>query len=271
MLYRTAGGRGRRLVGPLRHRPYPLSAGSLDGDAVRCGLCGFVSMTRGAVPRLRAQPRVPFGERRRVPGRRAGPASLDGWGGGRPPPPGARPAVADRTRLGHRRRDGGGRSGFLLLHGELRRRRRSPSSPGDRARRPRGTLPPLDVVVARFTVELHRRFPRPPCWPGRRAWSTAGTGTSRAGDGAGSGLMLPASGLESTGDVVAGGSGCGPAALHAPDHPGRRGSPADCIFGGSVMTSRAGRRRDRHAAAARAVPPLPRPRARPCRADCRQA
>ena len=61
VLYRTEGGRAIALEDRCAHRPYPLSAGSLVGDDVRCGLCGFVYDAGGQCVSVPSQSRVPFG------------------------------------------------------------------------------------------------------------------------------------------------------------------------------------------------------------------
>ena len=61
VLWRTEGGDVVALQDRCAHRAYPLSAGALDGDTVRCGLCGFEYDTGGQCVAVPTQPRVPFG------------------------------------------------------------------------------------------------------------------------------------------------------------------------------------------------------------------
>lgn len=61
VLFRTEAGAAVALEDRCAHRAYPLSAGVLEGDTVRCGLCGFVYDAGGQCIRVATQPRVPFG------------------------------------------------------------------------------------------------------------------------------------------------------------------------------------------------------------------
>jgi vanillate O-demethylase monooxygenase subunit len=61
VLFRTTTGRAVALEDRCAHRAYPLSAGTLDGDVVRCGLCGFGYDTGGQCVSVPTQSRVPFG------------------------------------------------------------------------------------------------------------------------------------------------------------------------------------------------------------------
>lgn len=60
-LFRTTAGEAVALEDRCAHRAYPLSAGTLDGDVVRCGLCGFGYDTGGQCVSVPTQSRVPFG------------------------------------------------------------------------------------------------------------------------------------------------------------------------------------------------------------------
>ncbi|HVN13310.1 MAG TPA: Rieske 2Fe-2S domain-containing protein [Kineosporiaceae bacterium] len=61
LLYRTQDGHAVALEDRCAHRAYPLSAGTLVGDDVQCGLCGFVYGTDGVCSRVPTQARVPLG------------------------------------------------------------------------------------------------------------------------------------------------------------------------------------------------------------------
>ena len=61
VLYRTEAGTAVALEDRCAHRAFPLSAGTLDGDLVRCGLCGFGYDTDGQCVSVPTQPRVPLG------------------------------------------------------------------------------------------------------------------------------------------------------------------------------------------------------------------
>lgn len=63
VMYRTESGAVAALEDRCAHRAYPLSAGTLDGDLVRCGLCGFVYDVDGECVSVPTQPRVPLGAR----------------------------------------------------------------------------------------------------------------------------------------------------------------------------------------------------------------
>jgi phenylpropionate dioxygenase-like ring-hydroxylating dioxygenase large terminal subunit len=61
VVFRTAAGQAVALHDRCVHRPYPLSAGHLDGDELSCGLCGFVYGPDGRCLRVPTQSRVPVG------------------------------------------------------------------------------------------------------------------------------------------------------------------------------------------------------------------
>src|SRR5262245_39769538 len=166
VLFRTQAGDVAALEDRCAHRAYPLSAGTLDGDTVRCGLCGFVYDAGGQCVSVPTQPRVPFG---------AHVASYptlerDGltwvWLG-----------EAGRARL-HRVPElpwltepgwstvGGTatiEAGFLLLHENFADVTQVPFVAPEIAPTVLASAPPpLEVVVTETTVELGRRFPRAP-------------------------------------------------------------------------------------------------------------
>ena len=163
VLYRTEDGRAVALEDRCAHRAYPLSAGTLVGDSVRCGLCGFVYDAEGQCVSVPTQPRVPFG---------AHVASYpvqerDGlvwvWLGEQ-----GRARLHRVPELPWLADDGwstvGGTAevdaGFLLLHENFADVTQVPFvapeiAPSVLAAQP----PPLDVVVTETTVTLRREFP----------------------------------------------------------------------------------------------------------------
>lgn len=166
VLYRAEAGHVVALQDRCAHRPYPLSAGTLVGDDVRCGLCGFVYDAGGQCVSVPTQPRVPFGacvdaypveERDGVvwvwlgePGR----ARLhrvpqlpwlaeDGWA-----------TVGETYDVA---------AGLLLLHENFADVTQVPFIAPEIAPSVLDTAPPpLDVVVTERTVELRREFPPAP-------------------------------------------------------------------------------------------------------------
>lgn len=61
VLFRDPAGAAVALEDRCAHRAYPLSAGVLVEDGIRCGLCGFVYATDGQCVSVPTQPRVPLG------------------------------------------------------------------------------------------------------------------------------------------------------------------------------------------------------------------
>ena len=61
VVFRTVAGQVVAFHDRCVHRPYPLSAGHLDGDELSCGLCGFVYGPDGQCVRVPTQSRVPVG------------------------------------------------------------------------------------------------------------------------------------------------------------------------------------------------------------------
>lgn len=169
VLYRTGDGRAVALEDRCAHRAYPLSAGALMDDAVRCGLCGFVYDADGQCVQVPTQSRVPFGaavasyptqERNGLvwvwfgePGR----ARLhrvpelpwltnEGWA-----------TVCGQSELA---------AGYLLLHENFADVTQVPFVAPEIAPVVLGAeQPPLDVVVTETTVTLHRSFPPAPLPP----------------------------------------------------------------------------------------------------------
>lgn len=166
VVYRTVAGAPVALHDRCVHRPYPLSAGRLDGDELSCGLCGFVYAPDGRCARVPTQSRVPVGAVVRSYPVREEQGLVWVWTG-------------DTGRAGLHRlpdlpwlvRDGwttvGGeltvRAGFLLLHESFADVTKIPVlvpevSPSVLQAAP----PPLDVEVTETTVSLSRRYPPGP-------------------------------------------------------------------------------------------------------------
>ena len=162
LLFRTSEGRAVALENRCAHRAYPLSAGSLVGDDVRCGLCGFVYDADGQCVSVPTQARVPFGahvlsypvqERDGMvwvwfgePGRSRLhrvpelPWLTDpGWA-----------TVGGETEAG---------AGYLLLHESFADVTQVPFVAPEIAPSVLAVeSPPLDVVVTETTVALHREY-----------------------------------------------------------------------------------------------------------------
>ncbi len=166
VLYRTEAGGVVALEDRCAHRAYPLSAGELIGDAVRCGLCGFVYGADGQCVSVPTQPHVPYGAQvASYPVREA-----DGlvwvWLG----EPG-RAALHRIPELPWLDDDGWSTvsgeedvlASFLLLHENFADVTQVPFVAPDIAPSVLGaTPPPLEVVVSETSVSLHRDFPPAP-------------------------------------------------------------------------------------------------------------
>jgi phenylpropionate dioxygenase-like ring-hydroxylating dioxygenase large terminal subunit len=172
VLLRRTDGQAVALEDRCAHRAYPLSAGALVDDTVRCGLCGFVYDTDGRCVQVPTQSRVPFraavtayptheqdglvwvwlGE----PGRARLHRLPDlPWLAGR-----GWATVSGRTELA---------AGYLLLHENFADVTQVPFVAPEIAPAVLGAEPPpLDVVVTETTVTLHRSFPPAPL-PGWQA------------------------------------------------------------------------------------------------------
>jgi phenylpropionate dioxygenase-like ring-hydroxylating dioxygenase large terminal subunit len=166
VVFRTVAGQVVALHDRCVHRPYPLSAGHLDGDELSCGLCGFVYGPDGQCVRVPTQSRIPLGAAVRAYPVREEQGLVWVWAG----EPG-------RARL-HRLPDlpwliqdgwttvGGEQmvdAGFLLLHESFADVTKIPVlvpevSPSVLQVAP----PPLDVEVTETTVSLSRRYPPGP-------------------------------------------------------------------------------------------------------------
>jgi phenylpropionate dioxygenase-like ring-hydroxylating dioxygenase large terminal subunit len=166
VLYRSEAGSVVALEDRCAHRAYPLSAGELIGDAVRCGLCGFVYGADGQCVSVPTQPHVPYGAQvASYPVREA-----DGlvwvWLG----EPG-RAALHRIPELPWLDDDGWSTvsgeedvlASFLLLHENFADVTQVPFVAPDIAPSVLGTTPPpLEVVVSETSVSLHRDFPPAP-------------------------------------------------------------------------------------------------------------
>ena len=166
VVFRTAAGQVVALHDRCVHRPYPLSAGHLDGDELSCGLCGFVYGPDGQCVRVPTQSRVPAGAAVRAYPVREEQGLVWVWAG----EPG-RAWLHRLPDLPWLAQDGwttiGGEqmvnAGFLLLHESFADVTKIPVlvpevSPSVLQAAP----PPLDVEVTETTVSLSRRYPPGP-------------------------------------------------------------------------------------------------------------
>src|SRR6516165_8699968 len=154
VVFRTVAGQVVALHDRCVHRPYPLSAGHLDGDELSCGLCGFVYGPDGQCVRVPTQSRVPVGAAVR--------------------------AYPVREEQGLVWVCGGEQmvnAGFLLLHESFADVTKIPVlvpevSPSVLQVAP----PPLDVEVTETTVSLSRRYPPGPLpdWQARALGRSGG-------------------------------------------------------------------------------------------------
>ena len=166
VVFRTVTGPAVALHDRCVHRPYPLSAGQLDGDELSCGLCGFVYGPDGRCLRVPTQSRVPVGAAVRAYPVREEQGLVWVWTGdaGRAPLhrlPALPWLVEDGwTTVGGEQTV---RAGFLLLHESFADVTKIPVlvpevSPSVLQMIP----PPLDVEVTETTVSLSRRYPPGP-------------------------------------------------------------------------------------------------------------
>ena len=163
VLFRTELGTVAALEDCCAHRAYPLSAGTLDGDTLRCGLCGFEYDATGQCVRVPTQSRVPIGAAVRAYPVHEEHGLVWVWFG-----------QAGRAAL-HRTPnlpwlDSGDwvsvtgqqivAAGFLLLHESFADVTKIPVlAPENPPEVLHSEPPPLDVVVTETTVSLSRRFP----------------------------------------------------------------------------------------------------------------
>jgi vanillate O-demethylase monooxygenase subunit len=173
VLFRTSAGEAVALEDRCAHRPYPLSAGTLEGDTVRCGLCGFVYDVGGQCVSVPTQTRVPLGAFVDAYPVRESDGLVWGWFG---EPGRARlhrlpelPWLADdawATVGGHRTVD----ASFLLLHENFADVTQVPFVAPEISPAVLGSAPPpLEVTVSETSVSLRREFPpaRMPSWQSR--------------------------------------------------------------------------------------------------------
>ena len=170
VLFRTSGGQPVALEDRCAHRAYPLSAGTLKDDTIRCGLCGFVYDAGGQCIHVPTQSRVPLGAYVEAYPVRESDGLVWVWFG---EPGRARlhrlpelPWLADTvwaTVSGVQ----DVQASFLLLHESFADVTQVPFvapeiSPAVLGSEP----PPLQVTVSETTVSLRREFPpaRMPSW-----------------------------------------------------------------------------------------------------------
>ncbi|PPE74432.1 vanillate O-demethylase oxygenase [Solimonas fluminis] len=181
VLYRLADGSIAALEDRCAHRPYPLSAGSRDGDCIICGYHGCTYDPDGTCVRVPSQDKPPLGARVR-----AFPVHVSGpfvwlWmgtpGSARLRPPAATPELAsegDWSSTGERRRVG---AGFLLLHEHyldltnVFEMHAEMVPPGIEA-----LPPPEEVEISEVSVSYARELPQAPLAP----WESAVSGLDSA-------------------------------------------------------------------------------------------
>ena len=180
VVYRTVAGPAVALHDRCVHRPYPLSAGHLDGDELSCGLCGFVYGPDGQCVRVPTQDRVPIGAAVRAYPVREEQGLVWVWAG----KPG-RAALHRRPDLPWLVAGGwttvGGEltvaAGFLLLHESFADVTKIPVlAPALSPSVLQAAPPPLEVEVTETTVSLSRRYPPGPLpdWQARALGRPAG-------------------------------------------------------------------------------------------------
>ena len=166
VLYRTEAGAVVALEDRCAHRAYPLSAGELIGDTVRCGLCGFVYGPDGRCLSVPTQPHVPYGAEVTAYPVRESDGLVWVWLG--------QPGRATLHRIpdlpwlaGEGWSTVSGEeevlASFLLLHENFADVTQVPFIAPEIAPSVLGTTPPpLEVVVSETSVSLHRDFPPAP-------------------------------------------------------------------------------------------------------------
>jgi phenylpropionate dioxygenase-like ring-hydroxylating dioxygenase large terminal subunit len=181
VLYRLADGSVAALEDRCAHRPYPLSAGSRDGDRIVCGYHGCTYDPDGTCVRVPSQDKPPLGARvRAFPVHVSGPfvwVWMGTPGSARLRPPSATPELAsggDWSSTGERRRVA---AGFLLLHEHyldltnVFEMHAEMVPPGIEA------LPPLEEVeISEVSVSYARELPEAPL----ARWESAVTGLDSA-------------------------------------------------------------------------------------------
>jgi vanillate O-demethylase monooxygenase subunit len=170
VLFRTGAGEAVALEDRCAHRAYPLSAGTLDADTIRCGLCGFVYDAGGQCVHVPTQSRVPLGALVDAYPVRESDGLVWVWFG---EPGRARlhrlpelPWLTDAAWATVRGRQGVAAS-FLLLHESFADVTQVPFVAPEISPAVLGSAPPpLQVTVSETTVSLRREFPpaRMPAW-----------------------------------------------------------------------------------------------------------
>ena len=173
VVFRATAGQVVALEDRCAHRPYPLSAGHLDGDALRCGLCGFAYGTDGQCLSVPTQSRVPVGASVPAYPVREQQGLVWVWAG--EPGRAQLHRLPDLPWLGA---DGWAsvgadqlvNAGFLLLHESFADVTKIPVlAPEISPSVLQAPPPPLEVEVTETTVSLLRRYPpgRLPDWQAR--------------------------------------------------------------------------------------------------------
>ena len=173
VVFRTTAGQAVALHDRCVHRPYPLSAGSLEGDRLTCGMCGFIYGPNGTCLSVPTQSRIPLGAAVRACPVREEQGLVWVW----PGEPGRaglhrRPELPWLTKPGWAS-VGGERlvqAGFLLLHESFADVTKIPVlDPGLSPSVLKALPPPLEVEVTETTVSLSRKYPpgRLPNWQAR--------------------------------------------------------------------------------------------------------
>ena len=182
VLFRTSTGEAVALEDRCAHRAYPLSAGALDGDTIRCGLCGFVYDAGGQCVHVPTQARVPLGAYVDAYPVRESDGLVWVWFG--------EPGRARLHRLPELPWLADGRwatvtgqqevaASFLLLHESFADVTQVPYVAPEISPAVLGSVPPpLQVTVSETTVSLRREFP-----PARMpAWQSALVGVSESSE-----------------------------------------------------------------------------------------
>lgn len=181
VLYRLADGSVAALEDRCAHRPYPLSAGSRDGDRIVCGYHGCTYDPDGTCVRVPSQDKPPLGARvRAFPVHMSGPfvwVWMGTPGSARLRPPAA---MSELTSEGNWASTGERRSvraGFLLLHEHyldltnVFEMHAEMVPPGIEA------LPPLEEVeISEVSVSYARELPKAPL----ARWESAVSGLDSA-------------------------------------------------------------------------------------------
>lgn len=170
VLFRTEGGTAVALEDRCAHRAYPLSAGTLVGDSIRCGLCGFVYDAGGQCVSVPTQARVPLGAYVEAYPVRESDGLVWAWFG---EPGRARlhrlPELPWLTDPGWAtvRGEQNVAASFLLLHENFADVTQVPFVAPEISPAALGSAPPpLEVIVSETTVSLRREFApaRMPAW-----------------------------------------------------------------------------------------------------------